>query len=99
MPRKMTKKERKWIADMAKRLPEIPCKEIKIVTGLEIMCKEEYAHLRNRPHIDALKKYKLRVGAGTIQKLSHKRELERQYEKGGAEAVRDYLDKYLKPKP
>lgn len=60
MPRKMTKKERKWIADMAKRLPEIPCKETKIVTGLEIMCKEEYAHLKNHPHIDALKKYKLR---------------------------------------
>jgi len=87
--RKLSKTELRFLAHIASSLPEIPMKEVEIVSGAEILSNEKYAGIK-KDGVIASEQYKLRGGEGTINKISQKKQVQRVYLDGGLDAVEKY---------
>jgi len=87
--RKLSKNELRFLAHIASSLPEIPMKEVEIVSGAEILSNEKYASI-NKEGVVPKEMYKLRGGEGTINRISQKKQLQRVYLDGGLDAVEKY---------
>ena len=87
---------KKQLEHLASLLPRIPIADSMIVSGNRIMSDDELAKFRSES-IEPFKKYKIRSG-GSISAVNHFRQLKKAFIKNGNDGVKNYMDKYRKPK-